>query len=209
MQLLFHILPLRLLIVAWPNRDLVISALHLLFVAISQDRLVDTVSLSTVCEPDVFDGKDCFELSLHILGALRDASSGTLRDTVQPLFYARQITRFPTLFSSSTSPIHIHSSDTFLFPDPLFGSNAWILASGLFNLMLNHLKNNKISFVHFPGSSSQALVATCGQLIIWWKTVAALPFWPCLIWLHTLSWQKLVPLSIGCQHFIHGNAENF
>jgi hypothetical protein len=26
----------------------------------SQDRLIDAVSLSTVCEPDVFDSKDCF-----------------------------------------------------------------------------------------------------------------------------------------------------
>jgi hypothetical protein len=35
MQLLFHIPPLRLLIVAWPNRDLIISALHLMFVTMS------------------------------------------------------------------------------------------------------------------------------------------------------------------------------
>jgi hypothetical protein len=45
-------------------------------------------------------------------------------------------------------PIDIHSSDTFPFPDPLLRSNAWIFASGLFNLMPNHLKHNKISFVH-------------------------------------------------------------
>jgi hypothetical protein len=54
-------------------------------------------------------------------------------------------------------PIDIHSSNTFPFPDPLLGSNTWIIASGLFNLRLNHLKRNKISlisFVHFPGSSS-------------------------------------------------------
>jgi hypothetical protein len=92
MQLLFHILPLRLLIVAWPNRDLIISALHLMFVAMYQDRLTDVVSLSTVCEPDAFDGKDCFELGLQILGALHDVSSGTLRDTIQQLFCSRQIT---------------------------------------------------------------------------------------------------------------------
>jgi hypothetical protein len=64
-------------------------------------------------------------------------------------------------------PIDIHSSDTFPFPDPLLGSNALILASELFNLMPNHLKHSKISFVHFPGSSSQVLVATYGQTIIW------------------------------------------
>jgi hypothetical protein len=82
MQLLFHILPLRLLIVAWSNRDLIMAALHLMVVAMSQNRLIDAVSLSIVCESDVFDGKDCFELGLEILGALRDASSETLRDMI-------------------------------------------------------------------------------------------------------------------------------
>jgi hypothetical protein len=62
MQLLFRIPPLRLLIVAWSNRDLTISALYLMFIAISQDRFIDVGSLSSVCEPTVFDGKDCFEL---------------------------------------------------------------------------------------------------------------------------------------------------
>jgi hypothetical protein len=83
MQLLFHILPLRLLIVAWPNRALIISALHLMFITMSQDRLIDAVSLSIACEPDVFDGKDCFKLGLHILRVFRDASSGMLKDAIQ------------------------------------------------------------------------------------------------------------------------------
>jgi hypothetical protein len=65
MQLRFYTLPLTLLIFAWPNGDRIISALHLMFVAMSEDRLIDAVSLSTVCEPDVFDGKDCFELGLQ------------------------------------------------------------------------------------------------------------------------------------------------
>jgi hypothetical protein len=54
-----------------------------MFVAMPHDRFIGVVSLSTVCEPDVVDGKDCFELALQILGALRDASSGTLRDTIK------------------------------------------------------------------------------------------------------------------------------
>jgi hypothetical protein len=61
--------------------------IHLMFVAMCQDRLINAVSLSTVCEPDVFDGKHCFELSLQILGALGDAFLGTLRDTIRQLFY--------------------------------------------------------------------------------------------------------------------------
>jgi hypothetical protein len=95
-QMLFHILPLRLMIVAWPNRNPIISALRLMLVAMSQNRPIDAVSLSTVCKPDVLDGKDCFELALQILGALRDVSSGMLRDRIEQLFCFRQIPRFST-----------------------------------------------------------------------------------------------------------------
>jgi hypothetical protein len=81
-QLLFHILPLMMMIVAWPNCDPIISALRLMFVAMSQNRPIDAVSLSTVCESDVLDGKDCLELGLQMSGTLRDASSGMLSDTI-------------------------------------------------------------------------------------------------------------------------------
>jgi hypothetical protein len=100
MPLFYHILPLKLLIVAWPNRDLTISALRLMFFAMSQHRLINAVSLSTVCEPDVFDSKNYFERGLQILGALGGASSGTLRDTIQQLLCSRQITRLSAAFSS-------------------------------------------------------------------------------------------------------------
>jgi hypothetical protein len=122
LYLLFHMLPLRLLFVVWPNRDLIFSAFHLMFVAMFQARLIDAVSLSTVCDPDVFDGKDCFELGLQILGALRDASSGTLRDTIQQLFCSRQITRFSIPFSSRRVSDR-HSSFWRL---PVSWSSTWI-----------------------------------------------------------------------------------
>jgi hypothetical protein len=92
------------MIVAWPNRDPIISALRLMFVAMSQNRLIDAVLLFTVCEPDVLDRKDCFELALQILGALWDASSGMFRDTIEQLFCFREITRFSTAFSSRCVP---------------------------------------------------------------------------------------------------------
>jgi hypothetical protein len=94
-------------------------------------------------------------------------------------------------------PIEIHSSGTFPFQDPL-GSNTW----RLFNLMLNHLRQNKISFVRFPGSSSQVLVATYGQTIIWWSIIVALLFRSCLTWLHTFSSQNCssYQLAVGISH---------
>jgi hypothetical protein len=121
-QLFFHILPLRLLIVAWPNRDRIISALHLMFVAISQDRLIDTLSLSMVCEPDIFNGKDFFELGLQILGALRDASSRTLRDIIQQLLCSRQITPFSLPFSSR----RVSDRHSFVAHLPVSRSPTWI-----------------------------------------------------------------------------------
>jgi hypothetical protein len=72
----------------------------MMFVAMSQDRLINAVSLSTGCEPDVFDGKHCFELGLQILGAVHDVSLGTLRETIQQLFSPRQIIQFSAAFSS-------------------------------------------------------------------------------------------------------------
>jgi hypothetical protein len=92
------------MIVAWPNRDPIIFALPLMFVAMSQNRPIDAVSLSTVCQPDLLDGKNCFELALQIFGALRDTSSGMLRGTIEQLFCFRQITRFSTAFSSKCVP---------------------------------------------------------------------------------------------------------
>jgi hypothetical protein len=99
-QLLFHILPLTLMIVAWPNRDPIILALRLVFVAMSQNRPTDAVSLSIVCEPDVLDSKYCVELALQISRPLTDASSGMFRGTSKQLFCFRQITRFSIAFSS-------------------------------------------------------------------------------------------------------------
>jgi hypothetical protein len=82
----------------------IISALRLMFLAMSQNRPTDAVSLSTVSEPDVLDGKNCFELTLQILGALSDVSSGMLRDIIEQLFCFKQITRFSTAFSSRCVP---------------------------------------------------------------------------------------------------------
>jgi hypothetical protein len=186
MQLLSHILPLRLLIVTWPNRDLIISSLHLLFLAMSQDRLIDAASLSTVCEPDVFDGKDCFGLGLHIWGELPAGSSGMLRDTIQQLFRFRQVTRLSIpLCSRRVSDRH-----SFFRHLPVSGSSSWVecLNSRLRVIQLDAEppQIQKNSFVHFL-CSSEASVATYEQTIIWRKIVAPFPFRSYLIWLHTFS----------------------
>jgi hypothetical protein len=113
------------MVVAWPNRDLIISALSLMFVVMSQNWPIDVVSLFTVCEPDVLDGKDCFELALQILAVLRDASLGMPRDTIEQLFCFRHITRFPTSFSSRCVPdrplffLHLPVSGSFTLMERL------------------------------------------------------------------------------------------
>jgi hypothetical protein len=59
---------------------------------------------------------------LQILGALSNASSGTLRDTIQQLFCFRSITWFSTLFSSRcVSDRHLS-----IWHLPVSGSSTWI-----------------------------------------------------------------------------------
>jgi hypothetical protein len=153
-KLLFHIRPLRLLIVAWPNCDPIISALRLLFVAMSQNQPIDAVSLSTVCELDGLHGKNCFELALHILGALRDASSGMLRDTIEQLFCFRQITRFSTTFSSRC----VSDRPLFFLHLPVSGSSTLIECLNsyfrIIQLDIEPPQIQQMSFVHFLGSFS-------------------------------------------------------
>jgi hypothetical protein len=124
MKLFFRIGPLRLSMVAWPNRDRIISALHLMFGAMSQVRLIDAASLSTVCDPGAFDGKYCLELGLQILGALRDASSECLGAQFNNCSLPERSLAFLPLSSPDEFPIDVHSFDTVPFPDPLLGSNA-------------------------------------------------------------------------------------
>jgi hypothetical protein len=50
-QTLFHILPLRLMILAWPNDDPIVSKLRLLFAQMSGREVTSAASLSRICEP--------------------------------------------------------------------------------------------------------------------------------------------------------------
>jgi hypothetical protein len=85
----------------------------------------------------------------------------------------------------------IHSFDTFPFPDPLLGSNA----AGLFIR----------SFPRFFFLSLGHHVWTKDHMV---KDCSRVNFRSWLIWLHTLSWQKLLSSSIGCRRFSPGNSEN-
>jgi hypothetical protein len=121
-QVLFHIIPLKLMILTWPNADQTVSKTRLLFARLSQRHVTDAVSLSTICEPDLHDTKDCSELALRILGALRDSSSGTLRSAIEHFVCFEFATRFGARFSSRlvTNPL------SFLLYLPLFGSSTLI-----------------------------------------------------------------------------------
>jgi hypothetical protein len=121
-QVLFHILPLKLMILAWPNADQTVSKVHLLFAGMSQQLVTNAVSLSTVCEPDLCDAKDCSELALKILAALRDSCSGTLRSTIEHSACFKLTTRFQARFSSRL----VTNPPSFLLHLPVFGSSTLI-----------------------------------------------------------------------------------
>jgi hypothetical protein len=74
-QVLFHIVSLKLMILVWPNADQTVSKVRLLFASVPQHHVNHAVSLSTICETDLHYAKVCLELALKILGALHDSSS--------------------------------------------------------------------------------------------------------------------------------------
>jgi hypothetical protein len=82
-QGLFHIIPFKPMILVWPNADQMVSKVRFFFASVSQHHVRDAVSLSSICKPDLIDAKDCSELALKILGALRDSSCGTYRSTIE------------------------------------------------------------------------------------------------------------------------------
>jgi hypothetical protein len=88
----------------------------------SQHHVTDAVSLSNICEPDLHDAKDCPELALKILGALRDSSSGTLRSTIEYFVCFKLTTRFQARFSSRL----VTNPPSFLLRLPVFGSSTLI-----------------------------------------------------------------------------------
>jgi ubiquitin C-terminal hydrolase len=121
-QVLFHIIPLKLMILAWPNADQTVSKVRLLFASMSQHHVIDAVSLSTICEPDFHDAKDCSEFALKILGANRDSSSGTLRSTIEHSVCFKLTTRFRARFSFRL----VTNPPSFLLHRPVFGSSTLI-----------------------------------------------------------------------------------
>jgi hypothetical protein len=84
-QVLFHIIPLKFMILAWPNCDQTVSKIRVLLARMSQHHITNAVPLLTICESDLHDAKYCSELVLKSLGALRDSSLGTLRSTIKHL----------------------------------------------------------------------------------------------------------------------------
>jgi hypothetical protein len=113
------------MILVWPNWDQTVLEIRVLFARMSQYHVTDVVSLSTICEPDLHDAKDCSELALKILGALRGSSSGTLRSTIEHLVCFKFTTRFQARFSSKL----VSDPPYFFLQLPAFGLstlNDWL-----------------------------------------------------------------------------------
>jgi hypothetical protein len=98
-QKLFHILPLRLLILAWPYDDPIICELRLLFAEMSNHERTSAIFLSRICEPHFVHSKDCSEFAMQIFHALHNSSSERLRSTVEDLICFQLSTRFRGQFS--------------------------------------------------------------------------------------------------------------
>jgi hypothetical protein len=75
-QTLYDILPLGLVIPAWPNCHLTVSKPSVVLADMSKHHFTNTLPLWTIWEPDVFDAKNCSELVMQIVGAFLNSSSG-------------------------------------------------------------------------------------------------------------------------------------
>jgi hypothetical protein len=91
-QVRFHILPLRYLILAWPNRHPTVEKLYNLFVTMTNHQLANAVRLSTIDDPDIRPSQDCSEIVMHIFRALHDSASGKLQSTTENLVCFQLIT---------------------------------------------------------------------------------------------------------------------
>jgi hypothetical protein len=91
-QVLFHIPPLRYLILAWLNRHPTVEKLYNLFVTMSNHQLANAISLSTIDDPDIPPPQDSAEIALYILRALHDSSSGKLESTIENLICFQMVT---------------------------------------------------------------------------------------------------------------------
>jgi hypothetical protein len=175
--------------------------------AMSQDRLIDAVSPSTCCEPNVFDGKHCFELGLQVLGAFRGVSSGMLRDAIQQLFCSRWITRFSTPFSFRG----VSNWHSFFWHLPVSGSSTWI---GCLNTCLRVIQfdverpQTQQNIIHsFPRFflSLGRHVWTNDHMV---KDGSRVTFPVTLDMAPYAFLTKTIRLSIGCWYFSPGSLEN-
>jgi hypothetical protein len=110
------------LILAWPNYDPIVSKRRVLFANMSQNQVTSVVSLSTVCEPDLTDAKDCSELAIQILVTVRDSCSGGRRFIIDHSVCFQLATQvYGGLF-----PIITTDPTAFLLRLPVFGSSTLI-----------------------------------------------------------------------------------
>jgi hypothetical protein len=153
-QLLFHILPLRLMIAAWPIAIQLFphsvwcssqcprigpSMLYCCLLCAGQMSLMAKIASNWPCR-----------YSGHYIMLLR----GCLGTQLNNCSVSDRSLGFLPPSHLDVFPIDLCSSYTFPFSNPLLWWNAWIFTSGLSNLMLNHLKRSKFTFVHFLGSFS-------------------------------------------------------
>jgi ubiquitin C-terminal hydrolase len=84
-QTLFHILPLRLLVVGWPNGQPTITKLRAVFVVMAQGKMTSAISMEQICEEHVRGAQDCSELAIQIFEALRESAPESLQPIIQSL----------------------------------------------------------------------------------------------------------------------------
>jgi hypothetical protein len=78
LQVIYHITPLRRLVLSWESSDWMVRLLQRVFSSMERKRLVSPAGLAEICEPGVHGQKDCYEFALNLLDALSNRSVGEL-----------------------------------------------------------------------------------------------------------------------------------
>jgi ubiquitin C-terminal hydrolase len=121
-QTLFHILPLRLMILAWPNDNPIGTEFRLLFAQMSRHEVTSAASLSRICELHLVCGQDCSEFGMQIFQALHNSFSEGLRYTVENLICFQLSMRFRGPFSQE----NVTQTQEFFFRLPIADSSTLI-----------------------------------------------------------------------------------
>jgi hypothetical protein len=161
-QVLFHLLPVRNLIMSWPGENSVAAQLRLVFMNLSRARLICPAFMSGVCEPGEDRAKDCSEFALNLLSIIRLELDGPFKGNLERLVYFEIVRRIVigdeeemsvddpgpilTLYSENNRSLNAALEDYFMPHEVLgrFGAMEKFMIRRLPKFLLIHVDRHRV-----------------------------------------------------------------